>query len=134
MKTQNLFIYNENYPLNSEMYNKYSEKLSKCNKDEKCVSWVKFDIESELKDYALKVGVKLDGSEESNFSGEEMKAQVSVLGEKAKALPAVVSIVLVILLILAVHKKSWVMGGSAVALGVLLLLKPEILGNEMKKV
>jgi hypothetical protein len=131
-QTQDLFIYNENYPLNSEMHKKYSDKLSRCNKDEKCVSWVKFDIESELKDYAKKVGVKLD--EESNFSGEEAKVQLSVLGEKAKALPAVVSIVLVLLLILAVHKKSWVLGGSAVALGALLLLRPEILGNEVKKV
>lgn len=134
MQTQDLFIYNENYPLNSEMYKKYSEKLSQCNKDEKCVSWVKFDIEGELKSYALKVGVKLDGSEESNFGGEEVKAQISVLGEKAKAMPAIVSIILVLLLILAVHKKSWVLGGSAIALGALFLMKPEIFGNEVKKV
>jgi hypothetical protein len=120
-KTRDLFILNENYPLESDMYNKYSSKLSQCNKDDKCISWVKYDIEGELKGYAKRVGIKL---EESNFAGE----QRTVSTERPSRVALYVALaILAVLIIFSINKKNWLLLGGASALGLILYKKPEIL-------
>jgi hypothetical protein len=121
-KTRDLFILNENYPLEADMYNKYSAKLSACNREEKCVSWVKYDIEGELKSYAKRVGVKL---EESNFNGSGERT-VSTERASRVTLYAVLAI-LAVLIIYSLSKKNWLLLGGAGALGVIIYKKPDII-------
>lgn len=121
-KTRDLFILNENYPLEADMYSKYSSKLSQCGKDDKCISWVKYDIEGELRSYAKRVGVKL---EESNFNGGI--DQRVVTERKSKLLLYAVLAILAVLVVYSISKKNWLLLGGAAALGGVIYKKPEIL-------
>ncbi len=67
MKVNELFIYNETYPLPPDQYPTFKKRVDNCTKNPMCLSKVKYDVETFISGYGRKNGSKLENGDESGF-------------------------------------------------------------------
>lgn len=124
---QEVFIYNESYPLPTKMYRKTKREKEKCEGDTGCELKIKHELESFIVSHAKKVGTKVEMmDEESNFF-DTPTTNINFANLNYFALFAILAIV--ILAFYAMAKKKVGLGVVAIIAGAILFFKPDILGK-----
>ena len=111
-----VFIYNEAYPLYGKMYSMVRKEVKKCQKQKECELKIKQDVETYMKEYGKKVGIKI---EESGFIGTP-NVNFSLKGD-INYLKLTIIVGIVVLGLYSVYKKNLSVGVVA-GIGLLLIL------------
>ena len=111
-----IFIYNETYPLFGKMYHMVKREKQKCKGSKDCEINIKHDVETYMKEYGKKVGIKI---EESGFMGKP-SVNFSLKGD-INYLKLTIIVGIVVLGLYSVYKKNLSVGVVA-GIGLLLIL------------
>lgn len=124
-EVQELFIYNETYPLPKDKYIEFKTRLSFCSENPMCVSRVKGDAETFIADWGKKNGSKLEEGDESGFfyaKEETNSPKVTKINEKKSNLNMVVALAIIVLAIFAIMNKNMTLGILTISLAMILFL------------